>query len=1045
MIKKRGVLVMVVATFLFIFLSSVMVSASEFDNRGVYNHTTRTITIRNMFNLGDHLAEIKLMSPDPYHVGAGDDVLVAWYNLQNFKTYDGNLVFSNLETYLGVRGSVPVFKPITYKMQVEKSVNETTCTESGRFHANGSLELNCVISQHRIHGWEDFGRTASLRPGNYTIGLFTEVGREETVEWIPTMYGVRDAFEVWATWTADLNEGILSYYYMNESSGNERDWVNGENNITIFAGSTGRGSTGIVNGSANMTHLPTGSYFETTQMTGWNVTNGTIAMWINWSIVDALPDQNFILWGLYNTGENDSIMVEFDQRDAVREIEVFLISEGAVQWSITTTADFGDANPPRSEWTHFALRHNGTDAEMFLNGSSIWNNSAFTITADKTAWWRDVINSGADVMAWGANRSYGATGPNWNGSFDEIGIWDRGLTETEIFDIYNDTLIFGAGVSITVTNEIPSDASILVSSPVSFNGTIEPSILGGNTVNLTNATLIVYNSSGMIFNDTVVNQVSGTVLNSSGNLTILSMPFDEYNWSILGCTNGTSGTALCGISSNFTLTIQRFAINNQSFRNLTTEGASETFQIFLNTSSGLTFTPTFFYNNTNEGTGLRVDLGNNSFTATQTINVPAVSIGRNKTFFWRLDFSDGFSTNTTPLTQEVLDLSIDNCTTNSFQIFNYTLVDEAEQTDIDNPELEIALNLYTLSRNDLLVNFSLSTNSTPLGICSNTVFFNDTSYSLDTVVKYTAPNYAVEYYNIDNSTVNNNTENQNIVLYDLNATDSTEFLISFTGSDFLPATDTLVFLDRQYIPENLFKTVELPKTDPNGKAILHMVTNDVVYNIRLIKGGSLIGNFPDVIAFCPAASLGDCELSLVASSALQNFTYNNVVGIIFTLTPVFNNVTNEISFDFIVSDGTQKLVSLNVSRHDVFGNQTVCTNSLEAVSGTLSCAVDPSITNTFLRTEVAVEGKTILVSGININRSDFGSIGYVAWFVLTLTFILVFGDSKSGILWSMVISYIGAIVLGITRGDIIGVGSAGIWIIVITSVGLWRINRERPQ
>lgn len=1039
MIKGR-----VILTFVFLFLVNISnVNAFEFDNSKEYDEETRTATITNAFGLGKEIAKVTLLSPTPLQVGSGDEILVAWYNLENFENYDGSLAFVDIDTYFDEEGNREVFKDFIYKRKTQKTITEKTCSNSKRILTNGSKEINCIDKNKIIEGWEDFDRTANLEPGNYTIGLFTKVVRGETIEWIPTMYGSR-IFE-WAVWSSDINVDILSYYYMNESSGEERDWVNGQNNITVFAGSTGRGSDGIVNGSANMTHLPTGSYFESNQLTGLNVTNGTITMWINYSVVATLPDENYVLGGLYDTDDtSDYLTIDFQDSDTFREIDIWLVTGGIVRWHLQTNPDFLDFNPPRGEFSHFALRHNGTDPEIFINGSSIWNDTLILNNTNITAWWGDVINGGADVMTWGANRTNGATSPNWNGSFDEIGLWSRALTETEIFDIYNDTLIFEPVDTVTVVNDLPSNNSNLLSDSLIFNGTLTPSGPSGG-VTLTNATLLIFNSSGDLINDTVTNTVTGTVANSSGNLTINSISVDTYNWSILGCATNPGGGTVCGVSSNFTFNISRFLINNESFTPQTTEGSTETFEILLNITPTLTFIPHLIYNETDQGTAVRIALGGNSFRVLETINIPSVATPRNKSFFWRLDFSDGFSTNTTNQTQEILQLSLDNCTSNTFQLFHYGMVDEEFQTVIANPEIELAANLFTLNRAELLVNFSQSFNQTPVTICSEIPFPNGTSYSFDSVVKYTAPNYAIEYYNIENQTMNNNTQNQSITLFDLNASDSTDFQIAFTGSDFLPATATLVFLNRQYITENVFKTVELPKTDPNGKVILHMVANDVVYNIILLKGNAIIGTFTDVTAFCPTAALGECQISLVASSELEDFNYNSLVGIIFSTSPLFDTTTNVISFDFVVADGSTKLVSLNVSRDDVFGNRSICTNSLEASSGTLSCTISSSITNTHLATVIYVDGEKVIVSGVDIDRSDFGSAGYLAWFIITLVLVFAFSDSKSGVMFAMLISYVGAVVLGIARGSVIGVGSAGIWIITITVLGIWRLSRERPQ
>jgi hypothetical protein len=55
------------------------------------------------------------------------------------------------------------------------------------------------------------------------IGLFTNVEVGDKVEWIPNLYGIR--VEEWATWTADLNVGLVSYWKLDEASGNAADSV----------------------------------------------------------------------------------------------------------------------------------------------------------------------------------------------------------------------------------------------------------------------------------------------------------------------------------------------------------------------------------------------------------------------------------------------------------------------------------------------------------------------------------------------------------------------------------------------------------------------------------------------------------------------------------------------------------------------------------------------------------------------------------------------------------------------------------------------------
>ncbi|KKK95578.1 hypothetical protein LCGC14_2671370, partial [marine sediment metagenome] len=166
----------------------------------------------------------------------------------------------------------------------------------------------------------------------------------------------------------------------------------------------------------------------------------------------------------------------------------------------------------------------------------------------------------------------------------------------------------------------------------------------------------------------------------------------------------------------------------------------------------------------------------------------------------------------------------------------------------------------------------------------------------------------------------------------------------------------------------------------------------------------------------------------------------------FDVAPTYSNDTNAVSFSYSTDDGTPKTVFLEVTRSDIFGNRTICNNTVISSSGTLSCSVDPSIDETNLITKVYVDGKLTILSNIVLdNASKYGNLAYALWFFLTFVFILGFGTSKTEVLIGLVVSIIGAISLGLVRGDIVGIGSAGIWMIVIVLLGIWKLNKENSQ
>ncbi len=486
--------------------------------------------------------------------------------------------------------------------------------------------------------------------------------------------------------------------------------------------------------------------------------------------------------------------------------------------------------------------------------------------------------------------------------------------------------------------------------------------------------------------------------------------------------------------------------NSQTFNNETFEGTVETLvaNVTVETSSTVVIT-NLFYNGTSYP-GSFSPSGNETIL-TIDFTIPSVDVDTNFTFIWNIILADGQSINLTSNNQSIFFIGLDNCLVNTVALYNYTMVDEGNQSELSNTLMEINLDLWDIGRTEHIANFTnISSSINPFAVCLNKNIGSST-YLVDSIVRYQATAYSIEYYNIVSSTLTNSTIPINITLYDLALLDATEFKITFKDENFLFVENALIYIDRQYISEsNSFKTVELPKTDSNGQTIGHFVRNDVVYNIRVLKDGIVLGSFSNIIAFCTDFTIGDCQIILEATpTGLISFDYDEQLGITYQSIPTYNNATNAVSFSFLTDDGTPKTVFMEVTRSDIFGNRTLCNHSLTSASGTLSCSIDPNIEDTVLRTRIYVNNQLAVLGNVKLEDSAYGTMGYILWFFLTFLFIFLFGSSKTEVLIGLVISLMGAITLGVTKGDIIGIGSAGIWVLVIAILGIWKINKENPQ
>lgn len=755
--------------------------------------------------------------------------------------------------------------------------------------------------------------------------------------------------------------------------------------------------------------------------------------------------------------------------------------------SIVTTTLNSPVNYYNSTLKSITFNCSATTTIGTISNISLWLNTTGTWLLNETITGSSlqVIKNISDGINWGwtcrayDNSTTSAWGTNRTLSVDTI----LPLISANILN----PVVYVPSDNVTVNYTI-TDVN-LASCWYNYNSiNVSFSCLSGIN-NVTNITSVSPNTIIMLYaNDTIGNRANYT-LNFSYDTTPPSITINEpqsletygytgksqtLNWSVSDDYslnkiwynyNGTNIT-LYGLSNSTNFTLKNHPFNltfyandsvgnlgtkfwdwdykifelNQSYSNATTEGNLVNFFAYVIVNETVEISSAVLHYNNTIYSGSISNLASYSITYKNNLLTPEISANTTFPFYWTLTLDDSTIINLTTYNQTVYNLLLDNCTSYGNKLFNLTIKDEKLQTNLINATLEIAINLYTSNGSTLLISLGAKyENQNPVAICSN-LNLSGTDYYMETIMKYYATDYAQEYYVIETSDFTP----QNISLYDLNSTDSTAFKLTFTGIDFLPEEGVLVYVERQYISENTFKTVELPKTDTNGQTVIHLVRNDVIYNLIFIKDGVVLRRFENLRAFCDDYSIGDCQINLNALSTADDvFTYDDEFGIIFDNPPTYNSTTNIVSFSYVSDDGTIKNVTMTVERRDVFGNNSLCSNSLTSVSGTVSCNIGTGISDTSVVTTIQVDGQTWISTSVQIDTTAYGGIGYVAWFLLALGLVFMFSKDKNGILIALLLSYVGAVSMGWVLGGIAGLGSAGIWILIITAVGLWRLNKNK--
>lgn len=212
-----------------------------------------------------------------------------------------------------------------------------------------------------------------------------------------------------------LTTSLISYYKLDD----ETDFY-GSNNLTNV------GSAMFVAGKVGNCVNLDGSTQYLKNATNYGIDGGSIsiAAWVY--LAANSSDYQAFTHASNNTSDIDEW---FLYRGATTQLEYERLKGGISDDRFNATVTLST-----STWYHIVLTYNGTTLEGWKNGAS-----QGTVASSG--------NGSADrgIGLWiGADR---ANATLWNGRIDELGIWSKKLSNTEIADLYNagngQTMIFG--------------------------------------------------------------------------------------------------------------------------------------------------------------------------------------------------------------------------------------------------------------------------------------------------------------------------------------------------------------------------------------------------------------------------------------------------------------------------------------------------------------------------------------------------------------------------------------------------------------------------
>lgn len=496
---------------------------------------------------------------------------------------------------------------------------------------------------------------------------------------------------------------------------------------------------------------------------------------------------------------------------------------------------------------------------------------------------------------------------------------------------------------------------------------------------------------------------------------------------------------------SFTATYDYNAIENSiDYTQIVQQGVTDTFTLNVSGSGGAAVSATFYYDDVAFASSKLGDNNEMRFVNVETLNSPG-----NNLLWWAIDVG-GTLYNSTIQQQNVSAFNLTSCGTGGTVVYNFTVFDEGDVTKLDgsgtNLTVEISLNVTSTQGVEIFSYNRTANNINPVTVCTDNPLSSN-PLIVDGIVRYAGnTTYISEFYTIQNFSLTDTTTSNNVSLYLLQTDDAQEFKVSYRDNNFLPVPGAVLELQRQYIGDGLFRVVELPPFDDDGETLANFVLGDVIYTLIIKKDNQILSTFPNVKAFCENLGTGDCKIDLVElASTLTTEDFASVGGVTFTLS--YDEDARVVTSVFNVNDGTNKLMSLNTTLFDMIGNTTICTDSLTASSGTLTCTVPSTFGNASATSILYADGTQLGRMNINLwlTSDDRYSGNQITLGLISLLTIIGIGLSGSGIM-VIVFIIVGVIVnmalFIFNGGGFIGAGSVFLWLIIALATLLWKANRR---
>lgn len=407
-------------------------------------------------------------------------------------------------------------------------------------------------------------------------------------------------------------------------------------------------------------------------------------------------------------------------------------------------------------------------------------------------------------------------------------------------------------------------------------------------------------------------------LNINSTSFFLNQSFNASSLSI-GKHNITVG--YCSESLCNTTTYQYYLFNyTAEFQPNVIQTESQIFKLIIDFANiSLRANGTIVYNDIPYNTQNSSSRNQENLTATIQINQP-----NSANFYWefKLNQSNFITSN---FSQTVTSISIANCTSlTQVSILNISIFNENVPTQYLEGSIDAIFTTWT-NNSQNTINFSLSFNdNTNYSVC----IFPNTSINSNVYLQYNTTNGFRERYYLTNARFTTNTSL--LYLYNFNNQSGISELRGTVRSpefDYFP--NIVTKLQRFYPSENVWRTVQVDRSDEFGLVLFYVIEKTVDYRLIFEQNGNQIDKTDNNLKF--TCIDGICSVNFQLDDT------NTITSQDLIIQTGYDNRSQIYEVNFSDSTALTSSVRLRVTQYTGVSQRDICDTTLASSSGTLRC------------------------------------------------------------------------------------------------------------